>query len=99
VSATVTSPPKPIVVHYSDCDEQPIAKNPLQFTWIVMLYTHRAAQYRDEANTFIAGDHLIYPTEGENKLRQAPDVYVAYGRPKGDRAVTACGKKATSSRR
>ena len=73
------------VVHYESCDDQPIANSPLQFTWIVMLYTHLAAQYRDDANTFVAGDHLIYPTEGENKTRQAPDVYVAFGRPKGDR--------------
>jgi Uma2 family endonuclease len=62
-----------------------MADNTVQFRWILMLYAHLAAQYRDEANVFVAGDHLIYPTEGENKLRQAPDVYVAYGRPKGDR--------------
>src|SRR3954468_5198751 len=85
MSATVTPPPKPAVVHYPDSDGKPTADNTIQFRWILMLYTHFAGLYRDEANTFVAGDHLIYPTEGENKLRQAPDVYVAYGRPKGDR--------------
>ena len=84
MSATVTPPPKAFV-HYPDNDGKPMADNTIQFRWIMMLYTHLAAQYRDDANTFVAGDHLIYPTEGENKLRQAPDVFVAFGRPKGDR--------------
>jgi Uma2 family endonuclease len=63
-----------------------MSDNTVQFRWITMLYMHLAAQYRDDANTFVAGDHLIYPVEGDNKLRQAPDVYVAFGRPKQDRS-------------
>jgi Uma2 family endonuclease len=85
MSATVTPPSKPAVVHYPDSDGKPMADNTIQFRWIQMLYAHLAAQYCAEADVFVAGDHLIYPTEGENKLRQAPDVYIAYGRPKGDR--------------
>lgn len=86
MSATVTPPPKPAVpVFYPDSDGKPMADNTLQFAWITMLFTHLAGQYRDAADTFIAGDHLIYPVEGDNKLRQAPDVYVAFGRPKGHR--------------
>ncbi len=84
MSATVT-PPKPASVHYPDSDGQPMADNTLQFTWIAMLYAHLAGEYRGDANTFVAGDHLIYPVEGDNKTRQAPDVYIAYGRPKGHR--------------
>jgi Uma2 family endonuclease len=34
---------------------------------------------------FVAGDLLWYPVEGNNKIRNAPDVMVAFGRPKGDR--------------
>ncbi len=37
------------------------------------------------ADVFIAGDLLWYPVEGNNKIRQAPDVIVALGRPKGKR--------------
>lgn len=86
MSATVTPPPKPTIpIHYPDSDGKPMADNTIQFRWIMMLYTHLAGQYREDVNTFVAGDHLIYPTEGENKIRQAPDVYVAFGRPKGDR--------------
>jgi Uma2 family endonuclease len=34
---------------------------------------------------FVAGDLLWYPVEGDNKIRQAPDILVAFGRTKGDR--------------
>lgn len=84
MSVTVTPPPKPAVVHYPDCDGKPMADNTIQFRWILMLYTNLAAQYRKD-EVFVAGDNLIYPVEGDNKLCQAPDVYVAFGRPKGDR--------------
>ncbi|MBY0458911.1 MAG: Uma2 family endonuclease [Gemmataceae bacterium] len=85
MSATVTPLPKPADVHYPDSNGQPIADNTLQFAWILTIYTHLAVQYRDDPNTFVAGDNLIYPVEGENKTRQSPDVYVAFGRPKGHR--------------
>ncbi len=34
---------------------------------------------------FVAGDLLWDPVEGNNKLRQASDVMVVFGQPKGDR--------------
>lgn len=36
---------------------------------------------------FVAGDLLWYPVEGNRDLRQAPDVMVAFGRPKGYRGA------------
>jgi Uma2 family endonuclease len=62
-----------------------MSDNTLQFTWIGILKWGLEANYRNDANVFIAGDHLIYPVEGNPKIRQAPDVYVAFGRPKHDR--------------
>lgn len=41
--------------------------------------------FRDRPDVYVAADHLIYVKEGDPKLRPAPDVYVAFGRPKGDR--------------
>jgi hypothetical protein len=41
--------------------------------------------FADNPEVFVAGDLLWYPVEGNNKLRIAPDVMVAFGRPKGDR--------------
>jgi hypothetical protein len=37
------------------------------------------------ADVFIAADILWYPVEGEPEVRTAPDVLVAFGRPRGDR--------------
>ena len=73
--------PAPRPVHYPDSDGMPIAESTQQFRWIVLLKENIDALVAD----FVAGDLLWYPVEGDNKTRQAPDVLVALGRPKGDR--------------
>jgi Uma2 family endonuclease len=75
----------PPAVDYPDSDGQPMADNTLQFEWIVTLQGNLDLMFRDVPDIFVAGDHLIYPVEGEPDNRQAPDVYVAFGRPKGHR--------------
>jgi Uma2 family endonuclease len=77
--------PQPTKVIYPDCDGNPIADNTRQFRWIVLIKENLDFLFDDDPNIFIAGDLLWYPEEGNNKLRQAPDVMVAIGRPKGDR--------------
>ncbi|MBY0513118.1 MAG: Uma2 family endonuclease [Gemmataceae bacterium] len=77
--------PPPAPVRYPDSDGQPMAENTLQFRWIVTVQGNLELLYADRPDVFVAGDNLIYPDEGDNKVRQAPDVYVAFGRPKGDR--------------
>ena len=69
---------------YPDSDGQPIADNPKQFRWIVTIKENLERLFAGE-NVFVAGDLLWYPVEGSPKIRQAPDVMVAFGRPKGDR--------------
>jgi Uma2 family endonuclease len=75
---------KPDVV-YPDSDGQPMADNTLQFRWIVTIEGGLEAVFRDVPNVFVAGDLLWYPVEGDNTIRMAPDILVAFGRPKGDR--------------
>jgi Uma2 family endonuclease len=76
---------------YPDSDGQPMADNALQFEWIVTLQGGCDALFADRPDVFVAGDHLIYPVEAkddddpESVIRFAPDVYVAFGRPKGYR--------------
>ena len=41
--------------------------------------------FAHDPNVFVAGDLLWYPVEGKPKIRTAPDVLVAFGRPKGRR--------------
>lgn len=75
----------PAAVHYPDSDGKRTADNTLQFEWIVTLQGKLDPLFRDNPNVFVAGDHLIYPVEGDNATSHAPDVYVAFGRPKGHR--------------
>jgi Uma2 family endonuclease len=71
---------------YPESDGQPLADNTKQLRWIVVLYGNLAALFRDSADVFVAADLLWYPVEAEVQLRIAPDVLVAFGRPKGDRS-------------
>ncbi len=70
---------------YPDSDGQPIADNTVQFRWIMVIYHNLAWLFAENPEVFVAGDLLWYPVQGDNKLRQAPDVMVVFGVPKGDR--------------
>jgi Uma2 family endonuclease len=78
--------PQPLeVVIYPDCDGQPMSDNTKQFRWIVTLKENIEWLFAHDPDVFVAGDLLWYPVEDNAKTRQAPDVMVAFGRPKGDR--------------
>lgn len=72
-------------VVYPESDGQPMADNTKQFHWIVTIQGGLDALFAANMNVFVAGDLLWYPIEGDNKTRIAPDVMVAFDRPKGDR--------------
>jgi Uma2 family endonuclease len=70
---------------YPDSDGKPMADNTKQFNWIVLIKEGLEAHFAPDPAVFVAGDLLWYPVKGDPKLRVAPDVLVAFGRPKGDR--------------
>ncbi len=70
---------------YPESDGQLIAEHTKQFRWIVVIKENLERLFASDTNVFIAGDLLWYPVKGEPKRRQAPDVMVVFGRPKGDR--------------
>ena len=70
---------------YPDSDGQPMADNTKQFRWIMLIHANLDWLFRDEELVFVAGDLLWYPVEGNPKYPLAPDVMIAFGRPKGDR--------------
>jgi Uma2 family endonuclease len=72
-------------IEYPDSDGLPMADNTKQLRWIVVLYGNLCALFRAVADVFVAGNHLWYPVEGHPEIRNAPDVTVVFGRPKGDR--------------
>jgi Uma2 family endonuclease len=70
---------------YPDSDGEPIADNTIQFRWLTVIQYNLAWLFAENPDVFVAGDLLWYPVEGNNKLRQAPDVMVVFGVAKGDR--------------
>jgi Uma2 family endonuclease len=84
MSVTTASPsPQPVI--YPESDGKPMADNTKQARWIVILFDNLLALLADVADVFIAADILWYAVEGEPETRIAPDVLVAFGRPRGDR--------------
>ena len=77
--------PPPRKVIYPDSDGLPMAENTRQYEWIVTIKGNLDVRFKDAPDVFVAGDNLWYPVEGHPEIRLAPDVYVAFGRPKGDR--------------
>ena len=69
-------------IEYPDSDGKPMADNTKQFEAIVALQGNLDELLPD---VFVAGDLLWYPVEGQPKIRCAPDVLIAFGRPKGHR--------------
>src|SRR5262249_4651392 len=76
--------PPPLIL-YPDSDGKPMADNTKQARWIVVLFGNLSALFRTRVEIFVAMDLLWYPVEGAPLIRNAPDVLVVFGRPKGDR--------------
>ena len=70
---------------YPEDNGEPMSDNTKQFRWIVTIKENLEILFANNPDVFVAGDLLWYPVEGNNKLCQAPDAMVVFGRPKGDR--------------
>lgn len=70
---------------YPDSDGEPMADNTLQFEWILLIYAGIERLFIADRNVFVASNLLWYLEKGNVALRLAPDVMVAFGRPKGHR--------------
>ncbi|WP_204102522.1 MULTISPECIES: Uma2 family endonuclease [Spirulina sp. CCY15215] len=78
---------------YPDSDGKPLADNTIQLRLIFTIKGGLDALFKDRDDVFIAADLLWYPvqlTQSEIRAqkkpkKQAPDVMVVFGRPKGER--------------
>jgi len=70
---------------YPESDGIPMADNTKQFRWIVILKENLEILFAQQEDVFVAGNIFWYPVRNNNTIRQAPDVMVVFGRPKGDR--------------
>jgi len=69
-------------IEYPDDNGEPMSDNTLQFKWIVVTEGGVEALFRHNPQVFVAGNLLWYPVEEEPAICSAPDVMVAFGRPK-----------------
>lgn len=72
-------------IFYPESDGLPMADNTKQLRWIFILYGNLDALFRDQLDVFVASNLNWYPVEGQPNICAAPDVFVVFGRPKGDR--------------
>jgi Uma2 family endonuclease len=70
---------------YPSGDGKPRFDNTRQCRWIVTIFSNLRGTYRRQKLVFIAADLFWYAVEGDPKAVTAPDVFVVFGRPKGDR--------------
>lgn len=74
-----------LAIHYPESDGKPMSDNTKQGRWITLLYENLEALCTSDPNVFVAPNNRWYPVEGQPTICAAPDVYVVFGRPKGDR--------------
>lgn len=67
---------------YPESDGKPMAENTRQYEWIVTIKENLDEIFPD---AFVAADLFWYPVQGEPGVVTAPDVMLAFGRPKGHR--------------
>lgn len=72
-------------IYYPESDGKPMADNTIQAEWIINLYNNLHILFKDVKMIFIAADHFWYPVEGKPEIRKAPDIMVAFDRPKAHR--------------
>ena len=78
-------PKQELKIVYPDSDGSPMSDNTEHFELIVIIKKNLDLVFANIADVFVAGDLLWYPVEGDNTIRYAPDIMVAFGRPKGYR--------------
>ena len=70
---------------YPESDGKPMADNTIQYKKIVIIKENLERLFENNDNVFIAADLFWYSVQGDIYTKLAPDVMVAFGRPKGDR--------------
>lgn len=72
---------------YRESNGEPMGENSIQIKWILSLLLNFERLYQDRPDVTVAADLFWYPVEGRPDIATAPDVMVAFGRPKGERSI------------
>ncbi len=84
--STTTRLTAPEEIEYPESDGELMAENTEQYRWITLIEEGLEDVFRDAPDVFVAADLFWYPVRGNKDIRRAPDVMVAFGRPKGRRS-------------
>ncbi|WP_337174745.1 Uma2 family endonuclease [Paludisphaera sp.] len=71
--------------NFPDSDGRPMADNQTQYKWMVTIAEGLDDLYRDRLDVLVACDLLWYFDPDDRRRCCAPDVFVAFGRPKAPR--------------
>jgi Uma2 family endonuclease len=75
-----------VEIIYPDSDGRPMADNTIPYQYLITIQVGLDALFSHDPNVFVAGDLLWYPVQGQPGINKALDVFVAFGRPKGERS-------------
>jgi len=73
-------------IFYPETDGKPMGDNTVQVKWMMVLFGGLDALFATDPDVFVACNLNWYPVKGDNKKVLAPDVFVTFGRHKGDRS-------------
>jgi len=69
---------------YPESDGKPMAESTEQYEWLVKIKENLECLFAGDPEVFVAGDLFWYPLRDRSVAdAMAPDVMVAFGRPKG----------------
>jgi len=72
-------------IEYPESDGQPMAETDLHRDEMADLIAMLGARYRDAPDVYVSGNLFVYYREGDPRAVMAPDVFVVFGVPKGQR--------------
>jgi Uma2 family endonuclease len=80
----VTAEVPQAAIVYPESNGRPMSDNTKQARWMVVFHGNLEALFSDQV-VFVAMNLMWYAREGEPAECASPDVFVAFGRPSGDR--------------
>ncbi len=85
--AQLDNKPRAAAIDYPESDGKPMTETDIHREQMTDLLTALKAYFRDDPQAYVAGNLMMYYTEGEPKDCISPDVFVVRGIPKRNRRV------------
>jgi Uma2 family endonuclease len=87
MSMSMQNPAQILQTIYPESDAKPMAETDTHAELFIDLRVALDNYFRERPDVYVSGNLLIYYVEGNPARRVAPDVFVAFGVPKGQRRI------------